>query len=182
HDRADTPRGPSAGPVGQRVGDGAVAHHPPRWDPLHQVEHGLHVLLGAHAGPAGAAVRSAATGRHHGWSGYGTRARGAGRPVSRAGENGAVRPDPRPAPVPAALAAARRIVVKVGSSSMTTVTDGLDPRRLEALVAALAAAGDRELVLVSSGRSEEHTSELQSREKIDCSLLLATIHTYKDIR
>ena len=62
-----------------------------------------------------------------------------------------MRTDPRPDPVPAALAAARRIVVKVGSSSLTTVTDGLDPRRLEALVAALAAAGDRELVLVSSG-------------------------------
>src|SRR5690606_36123645 len=75
HDRADAPRRPPAGPVGQRVGDGAVAHDPPRWDPLHQVEHGLRVLLGAHAGsaaPAGPAVRPAATGRH-GWSAYGRR-------------------------------------------------------------------------------------------------------------
>jgi len=47
----------------------------------------------------------------------------------------------------------RRVVVKVGSSSLTTATGGLDPPRLDALVDVLAAArsaGD-EVVLVSSG-------------------------------
>jgi glutamate 5-kinase len=37
------------------------------------------------------------------------------------------------------LAAARRLVVKVGSSSLTSLTGGLDPSRLDALVDALAA-------------------------------------------
>jgi glutamate 5-kinase len=52
-----------------------------------------------------------------------------------------------------ALAAARRVVVKVGSSSLTSLTGGLDPTRLDALVDALAkrrAAGSQ-VVLVSSG-------------------------------
>ena len=46
-----------------------------------------------------------------------------------------------------------RVVVKVGSSSLTTAAGGLDPARLDALVDALAAsrAGGTELVLVSSG-------------------------------
>jgi glutamate 5-kinase len=45
---------------------------------------------------------------------------------------------------------AKRIVVKVGSSSLTTAAGGLDPARLSSLVTAL--AGDpREIVLVSSG-------------------------------
>ncbi len=45
---------------------------------------------------------------------------------------------------------AKRIVVKVGSSSLTTAAGGLDPARLANLVTAL--AGDpREIVLVSSG-------------------------------
>jgi len=51
------------------------------------------------------------------------------------------------------VAAARRIVVKVGSSSLTTAEGGLDPTRLDALVDALAArrnAGSQ-VVLVSSG-------------------------------
>lgn len=43
--------------------------------------------------------------------------------------------DPR-----AAVAAARRLVVKVGSSSLTTASGGLDETRLDALVDALAAA------------------------------------------
>jgi glutamate 5-kinase len=49
--------------------------------------------------------------------------------------------------------AARRIVVKVGSSSLTTASGGLDPARLSALVDVLAEvrAGGREVVLVSSG-------------------------------
>ncbi|GAB7191399.1 glutamate 5-kinase [Kineococcus sp. NUM-3379] len=51
------------------------------------------------------------------------------------------------------LATARRVVVKVGSSSLTTATGGLDAPRLEALVAVLAArrAAGGEVVLVSSG-------------------------------
>jgi glutamate 5-kinase len=51
------------------------------------------------------------------------------------------------------LAAARRLVVKVGSSSLTSLSGGLDPARLDALVDALAGAqraGD-DVVLVSSG-------------------------------
>ncbi len=45
---------------------------------------------------------------------------------------------------------ARRVVVKVGSSSLTTASGGLDPGRLSALVDVLAARGGQ-LVLVSSG-------------------------------
>ncbi|GHJ46209.1 glutamate 5-kinase [Catellatospora sp. TT07R-123] len=50
----------------------------------------------------------------------------------------------------------KRVVVKVGSSSLTTAAGGLDPDRLGALVAAVAAAerpggARREVVLVSSG-------------------------------
>ncbi len=56
-------------------------------------------------------------------------------------------------PVREAVSAARRVVVKVGSSSLTTAAGGLDPQRVDALVDALAgvAAGGREVVLVSSG-------------------------------
>ena len=50
----------------------------------------------------------------------------------------------------AAVADARRLVVKVGSSSLTTAAGGLDADRLTALVDALAARGG-EIVLVSSG-------------------------------
>ncbi|WP_034092865.1 glutamate 5-kinase [Streptacidiphilus albus] len=48
---------------------------------------------------------------------------------------------------------ARRIVVKVGSSSLTTASGGLDADRVDALVDVLAKAydGHREVVLVSSG-------------------------------
>jgi glutamate 5-kinase len=51
------------------------------------------------------------------------------------------------------VAKAQRVVVKVGSSSLTTLPDGLDLVRLTALVDALAAvrASGREVVLVSSG-------------------------------
>ena len=51
------------------------------------------------------------------------------------------------------VAAARRVVVKVGSSSLTTATGGIDPERVRRLVEVLAAARARgtELVLVSSG-------------------------------
>ena len=49
--------------------------------------------------------------------------------------------------------AAHRVVVKVGSSSLTTTAGGIDPDRIEPLVDALAAARrrGREVVLVSSG-------------------------------
>jgi glutamate 5-kinase len=52
-----------------------------------------------------------------------------------------------------AFAAARRIVVKVGSSSLTTASGGLDETRLTALVDVLAKArlDRREVILVSSG-------------------------------
>ncbi len=53
-----------------------------------------------------------------------------------------------------AVAAAQRVVVKVGSSSLTTASGGLDPARLDALVDALSqemAVRAGQLVLVSSG-------------------------------
>jgi glutamate 5-kinase len=51
------------------------------------------------------------------------------------------------------IAGASRVVVKVGSSSLTTPAGGIDPTRIEALVDALAAVRNagREVVLVSSG-------------------------------
>ncbi len=49
-----------------------------------------------------------------------------------------------------AVAAARRVVVKVGSSSLTTAEGGLDEARVDALVEALATR-DGDVVLVSSG-------------------------------
>ncbi|UDY24511.1 glutamate 5-kinase [Nocardioides sp. Kera G14] len=51
------------------------------------------------------------------------------------------------------VTSAKRIVVKVGSSSLTTAAGGIDPERVSALVDALAEARKRgaEVVLVSSG-------------------------------
>ncbi|MDP9417983.1 MAG: glutamate 5-kinase, partial [Actinomycetota bacterium] len=50
------------------------------------------------------------------------------------------------------IAAARRIVVKVGSSSLATPAGGLDGARVDALADVLAARrSDAEVVLVSSG-------------------------------
>ncbi|CAM3548014.1 glutamate 5-kinase [Nocardioides zeicaulis] len=51
------------------------------------------------------------------------------------------------------VAAARRVVVKVGSSSLTTAAGGIDPARVRRLVEVLAAArgAGAEVVLVSSG-------------------------------
>jgi glutamate 5-kinase len=52
------------------------------------------------------------------------------------------------------VVAARRVVVKVGSSSLTTASGGLDADRVDALVDVLAKARDgdaKEIVLVSSG-------------------------------
>ena len=53
----------------------------------------------------------------------------------------------------AQVAAAHRVVVKIGSSSLTTAEGGIDPERVHALVDALAATRARgaEVVLVSSG-------------------------------
>lgn len=53
-----------------------------------------------------------------------------------------------------AVSEARRIVVKVGSSSLTTASGGLDADRVDALVDVLAksrSGGEKEVVLVSSG-------------------------------
>ncbi len=52
-----------------------------------------------------------------------------------------------------AVTGARRVVVKVGSSSLTTATGGIDPERMRRLVDVLAEARARgvEIVLVSSG-------------------------------
>ncbi|GGR17682.1 glutamate 5-kinase [Streptomyces aurantiogriseus] len=53
-----------------------------------------------------------------------------------------------------AVREARRIVVKVGSSSLTTAAGGLDADRVDALVDVLAksrSGGEKEIVLVSSG-------------------------------
>ncbi|NUT46728.1 MAG: glutamate 5-kinase, partial [Saccharothrix sp.] len=52
-----------------------------------------------------------------------------------------------------AVSAASRVVVKVGSSSLTTAEGGLDRSRLDALVDAVAArcAAGSQVVLVSSG-------------------------------
>lgn len=49
------------------------------------------------------------------------------------------------------VAEARRIVVKVGSSSLTTAAGGLDADRVDALVDVLAKYEEKEIVLVSSG-------------------------------
>ncbi|RTL68235.1 MAG: glutamate 5-kinase [Pseudonocardiaceae bacterium] len=61
---------------------------------------------------------------------------------------------PRAVPTPREqLATARRIVVKVGSSSLTSLDGGIDPTRLDRLVEALAGrrAAGTQVVLVSSG-------------------------------
>src|SRR5215212_1052572 len=57
------------------------------------------------------------------------------------------------AAVRATVRDAARLVVKVGSSSLTTAAGGLDPDRLDRLVDALAArrGAGAQLVLVSSG-------------------------------
>lgn len=52
-----------------------------------------------------------------------------------------------------AVTGARRVVVKVGSSSLTTAAGGIDPERVRSLVESLVGVRLRgaELVLVSSG-------------------------------
>jgi glutamate 5-kinase len=61
------------------------------------------------------------------------------------------------------IAGARRVVVKVGSSSLTSLPGGLDAGRLAALVDVLggARAGGREVVLVSSGAIAAGLAPLQ---------------------
>jgi glutamate 5-kinase len=63
------------------------------------------------------------------------------------------RPDEQNGRVREAVTEARRIVVKVGSSSLTTASGGIDDQRVDALVDVLGrlATGGREVVLVSSG-------------------------------
>ena len=76
-----------------------------------------------------------------------------GRGRTDADQSGhAVTPD-GPADTRAAVGAARTLVVKVGSSSLTTADGGLDSARLDVLVDALAARAARgsHVVLVSSG-------------------------------
>ncbi|MGI8722672.1 MAG: glutamate 5-kinase [Geodermatophilaceae bacterium] len=56
-------------------------------------------------------------------------------------------------PAPDPIAAARRVVVKIGSSSLTSIAGGIDAARLTEFVASLAADREagREIVVVSSG-------------------------------
>ncbi len=66
-----------------------------------------------------------------------------------------------------AIGSARTVVVKVGSSSLTTATGGLDPDRLDLLVDALAARAARGslVVLVSSGAIAAGLSPLGLRRR-----------------
>jgi glutamate 5-kinase len=65
------------------------------------------------------------------------------------------------------VAAANRVVVKVGSSSLTTAEGGIDPDRLRALVDTLGAVRARgaEIVLVSSGAIAAGLSPLGLRRR-----------------
>src|SRR3954462_13680722 len=67
-----------------------------------------------------------------------------------------------------AVGEARRIVVKVGSSSLTTAAGGLDADRVDALVDVLAksrSGGEREIVLVSSGAIAAGLAPLSLRRR-----------------
>ena len=70
-------------------------------------------------------------------------------------------------PARLAIASARRLVVKVGSSSLTTAEGGLDPARLAALVDALAArhAQGTQIILVSSGAIAAGLAPLRFRRR-----------------
>ena len=65
------------------------------------------------------------------------------------------------------IAAAARVVVKVGSSSLTTASGGIDPARVERLVETLAAVrrAGREVVLVSSGAIAAGLAPLSLRSR-----------------
>jgi glutamate 5-kinase len=62
---------------------------------------------------------------------------------------------------------ARRVVVKVGSSSLTTAAGGIDPDRIRALVDTLAGSHARgvEVVLVSSGAIAAGLAPLSLRRR-----------------
>lgn len=66
-----------------------------------------------------------------------------------------------------AVAEAKRVVVKVGSSSLTTAAGGIDPERVRALVDTLAKvqAGGTEIVLVSSGAIAAGLAPLSLRRR-----------------
>ena len=70
-------------------------------------------------------------------------------------------------PVREEVTDARRIVVKVGSSSLTTASGGIDEQRVDALVDVLGrlAAGGREVVLVSSGAIAAGLAPLQLKRR-----------------
>jgi glutamate 5-kinase len=65
------------------------------------------------------------------------------------------------------VSGARRIVVKVGSSSLTTASGGIDEQRVDVLVDVLGklAAGGHEVVLVSSGAIAAGLAPLQLRRR-----------------
>jgi glutamate 5-kinase len=67
----------------------------------------------------------------------------------------------------AEVAGARRVVVKVGSSSLTTAEGGIDPGRVRALVGVLATTRARgaEVVLVSSGAIAAGLAPLRMRKR-----------------
>src|SRR3954471_4113350 len=73
----------------------------------------------------------------------------------------------RMGPVREVVTGARRIVVKVGSSSLTTAEGGIDDQRVDALVDALGGltAQGREVVLVSSGAIAAGLSPLHLRRR-----------------
>ena len=66
-----------------------------------------------------------------------------------------------------AITRAKRVVVKVGSSSLTTAAGGIDPERVRALVDTLAGAQARgtEIVLVSSGAIAAGLAPLSLRRR-----------------
>jgi glutamate 5-kinase len=66
-----------------------------------------------------------------------------------------------------AVTNARRVVVKVGSSSLTTAAGGIDDERVDALVDVLGglATGGREVVLVSSGAIAAGLAPLKLRRR-----------------
>jgi glutamate 5-kinase len=70
-------------------------------------------------------------------------------------------------PVRDAVTSARRVVVKVGSSSLTTASGGLDDQRVDALVDVLGklATNGREVVLVSSGAIAAGLAPLKLRRR-----------------
>jgi glutamate 5-kinase len=76
-------------------------------------------------------------------------------------------PHPQNGHVREAVTGARRIVVKVGSSSLTTASGGIDEQHVDALVDVLGtlAAGGREVVLVSSGAIAAGLAPLKLRRR-----------------